>query len=105
MGGLTERSVTETDAGNTKKKKRGITTTPGDQYPGKESERMGKGREDTTLGGGERKNPVGYRSLSKAYSRAVGGTGVEQENHCRPRNECRKPEKDDRKLRVHDGKV
>ena len=68
---------------------------------GKESERMGKGREDTPLGGGERKNPAGYRSLLKANSRAVGGTGQKQENDCRPRNECWKPQKDDRKLSIY----
>jgi len=39
---------------------------------GKKSEGMGKGREGTRLGGGERKNPAGYRSLPKANSRAAG---------------------------------
>jgi len=68
---------------------------------GKESERMGKGREDTPLGGGERKNPARYRSLPKANSRTAGGARERQENDCRPRNECRKPEKDDRKLGIH----
>jgi len=68
---------------------------------GKESKRVGKGREDTPLRGGERKNPAGYRSLSTANSRAVGGTGQKQENDCRPRNECWKPEKDDRKLGIY----
>jgi len=68
---------------------------------GKERKRVGKGREDTPLGGGERKNPAGYQSLPKANSRAVGGKRQKQENDCRPRNECRKPEKDDRKLGIH----
>jgi len=68
---------------------------------GKESERIGKGREDTPLGGGERKNPAGYRSLPKANSRTAGGAGQRQKNDCRPRNECQKPEKDDRKLGIH----
>jgi len=68
---------------------------------GKESERMGKGREDTPLGGGERKNPAGYRGLPKANPRAVGRKGQKQENDCRPRNKYRKPEKDDRKLGIH----
>jgi len=45
---------------------------------GKESERMGKGREDTPLGGGERKNPAGHRGLPKANSRAVRGMGQKQ---------------------------
>ena len=71
---------------------------------GKESERMGKGREDMPLGGGERKNPAGHRGLPMANSRAVGGTGQKQENDCRPRNECRKPEKNNRKLGIHAGK-
>jgi len=53
------------------------------------------------LGGGERKNPAGYRSQSTANSRADGRTGQKQENDCRPRNECRKPEKDDRKLGIY----
>ena len=101
MGEPTGRSVTETDAGNTKRKKQKITTTPEGRYPGKESERMGKGREGTPLGAGERKNPTGYRSLPKANSRAAGGTGQKLENNPRPRNECRKPEKDDRKLGIH----
>jgi len=39
-----------------------------------------------------------------ANSRAVGGTGQRLENDCRPRNECRKPDKDNRKLGVHAGK-
>jgi len=68
---------------------------------GKESERMGKGREDTPLGGGERKDPAGYQSLQKANSRAAGRTGQKQENNRRPRNECRKPEKNNRKLGIH----
>jgi len=68
---------------------------------GKESERMGKGREDRPLGGGERKNPAGYRSLPKANPRAIGGTGQKQENDCQPRNECRKSEKNDHKLGIH----
>jgi len=35
-------------------------------------ERMGKGREDTPLGGGERKNPARCRSLAKANTRTAG---------------------------------
>jgi len=68
---------------------------------GKEGERMGKGREDKPLGGGERKNSAGYRSLSKANPRAVGGTRPRQENDCRPGNAGRKPEENDRKLDIH----
>jgi len=68
---------------------------------GKNSERMGKGLENTPLGGGERKNPAGYRGLPKANPGAVGRTGQKPENDCRPRNECRKPEKDDRELGIH----
>jgi len=68
---------------------------------GKESERMGKGREDTPLGGGERKNSAGYRSLSRANPRAVRRTRQEQENDRRPRNGSRKSEKDDRRLGIH----
>jgi len=47
---------------------------------GKERERMGKGREDTPLGRGERKNPAGYRSLPKANPRTAGRAGQKQEN-------------------------
>jgi len=61
---------------------------------------MGKGRKDTPLGGGERKNPAGYRSLPKANARTAERTGQRQENDRRPRNECRKPEKDNRKLGI-----
>jgi len=68
---------------------------------GKEGERMGKGREDTPLGEGERKNPAGYRSLPKPNSRTAGRKGQKQENDCRPCNGGRKPEKDDRKLDIH----
>jgi len=68
---------------------------------GKKRKGMGKGREDTPLGGGERKNPAGFRGLPKANPRAIGGTGQKQENNCRHRNECRKPEKDDYKLGIH----
>jgi len=68
---------------------------------GKESERVGKGREDTPLGGGERKNPARYRSLSTTNSRDIGARGQKQENDCRLRNKCRKPEKDDRELGIH----
>jgi len=68
---------------------------------GKESERMGKGREDTPLGGGERKNPAGHRSLPKANSGTAGGTGQRQKDNSRPRDERRKSEKDDHKLGIH----
>jgi len=68
---------------------------------GKAGERMGEGREDTPLGGGERKNPARCRSLPRANPRAVGGTGPKQENDRRPRNERRKPEEDDRQLSIH----
>jgi len=68
---------------------------------GKESERMGKGREDMPLGGWERKNPAGYRSLPKANSRAAGRTGQKQKDNRRPRNNCRKPGKDSHKLGIH----
>jgi len=68
---------------------------------GKERERMGKGREDTPSGGGERKNPAGYRSLPKANPRTAGRTGHKQENDCRPRNKRRKPKKDNLELGIH----
>jgi len=71
---------------------------------GKESKRMGKGREDTPLGGGERKSPAGYRSLLKANSRIAGRTEQKSEKDSRPRNQCRKSEKDDRKLGIHASK-
>jgi len=67
----------------------------------KGSEGMGKGREDTPLGGGERKNPAGYRSLPKADPRTTGGTGQRQEDDRRPRNECRKPEENNREFDIH----
>jgi len=38
---------------------------------------------------------------TKANTRTAGGTGQKQENDCRPRNICRKPEKDDRKFGIH----
>jgi len=66
----------------------------------KERERMGKGREDTPLGGGERKNPARYRGLPTANSVAVGRTGQRPEDDRRPRNEYRKPEKDNHKLGI-----
>jgi len=68
---------------------------------GKERERMGKGRKDTPLGGGEPKNPAGYRNLPKANPRTAGRAGQRQEKDCRPRNNCRKPEKDDHELGIH----
>jgi len=68
---------------------------------GKESERMGKGREDTSLGGGERKNPAGYRSLPKADQRAAGRTGPKQENDRRPSNGNRKSKKNDRGIDIY----
>ena len=68
---------------------------------GKEGERMGKGREDTSLGGGERKNPAGYRSLPKANPGTAGRTGQKQENDCRPRDRSQKPEKDDSRFGIY----
>jgi len=68
---------------------------------GKEGERMGKGREDTPWGGGERKNPTGHRCLSTANSRAVGRTGQKEEDNQRPRDRGLKPEKDNRRLGIH----
>jgi len=68
---------------------------------GKESERMGKGREDTPLGGGERKNPAGYRSLPKANARIAGRTRQEQKDDRRPRSGGRKQEKNNRGLGIH----
>jgi len=68
---------------------------------GEETERMGKGREDTPLGGGERKNPAGYRSLPKADPGAVRGKGPKQKNDYQPRNQHWKPEENDRKLGIH----
>jgi len=58
---------------------------------GKASERMGEGREDTPLGGGERKNPTRHRSLPEANSRTAGRTRQRQENDRRAGDECRKP--------------
>ena len=69
---------------------------------GKESERVGKGREDTSLRGGERKNPAGYRGLPKANPGAVGRKGQKPEDDRRPGDECRKPEKDNRGLGIYD---
>jgi len=41
---------------------------------GKESERMGKGREEAPLGEGERKNPARHGSLATTNPNVVGGT-------------------------------
>jgi len=71
---------------------------------GKESERMGKRPEDKSLGGGERQNPAGYRSLPKANPRIAGRTGQEQKNDRRPRNGGRKSEENDRGFGLHAGK-
>ena len=68
---------------------------------GENSKGMGKGREDTPLGRGERKNPAGYRSLPKANPGTAGRAGQKQEDNRRPGDRSRKSEKDDRGLGLH----
>ena len=62
---------------------------------------MGKGREDTPLGGGERKNRTGYRSLPTTNSGVVGGTRQKSEDDYRPRDKRQKSEKDNCQLGNH----
>jgi len=73
----TGRSVIETDAGNTKRRKRKIATTPEDRYPGKRKREDGERTQGHVLGERGAKKPSRISKSTKGKSKNCWKNGTE----------------------------